>query len=102
MKPFKIGDRAIALETKSHPEQSMKKGKVYIVEDIMYCSGCGVQNINIGCKLRTQRAMLTCGSCRNKQIVNGLYYTMYTRFAHPEEASKTLIEEFIKEKEEIK
>lgn len=47
-KRFQIGDKIIALsDSVSASSQIRKKGKIYEVTGIQYCSSCGIQTINI-------------------------------------------------------
>lgn len=45
-----VGDKVVALV--SSPNcflyQPLIKGKIYIVEDVLYCSACGSQKVNFG------------------------------------------------------
>lgn len=56
----KLGDRVMAITSnKIIKTQPRKKGDVYIVSDVMFCSRCGDQLINIGCE--SPRGNLLCG-----------------------------------------
>jgi protein-arginine kinase activator protein McsA len=62
MKRFKIGDKVIALNNPPDNNcQPRVKGNTYIVEAIMYCSGCGEQQINIGSSSSKNNMKCTCG-----------------------------------------
>ena len=63
-----IKDRVIALSTNEIKNtQPRIKGNVYIVEDIMYCSKCGSQLINIGYKSKRGNILCGCGKSQFNQ-----------------------------------
>jgi len=65
---FKIGDNVVALtEPESSKNQTRKIGKKYIVRDIMYCSRCGEQSINIGVSSNFKYVKCDCGEIQDNK-----------------------------------
>lgn len=90
-----IGDSVVALtNTPNYRCQPRVKGQIYKVKDIMYCSKCGIQTINIGYTIDIPRfsGILEC-NCGSEIFSNGLHWTESKYFAPVTEA-------FLKECEE--
>lgn len=96
---FKVGEKVIALTNPSSElGQPRKKGRLYKVNAVMYCSGCGNQVINIGVK--SNITSTKCG-CNNSQPTNGLWWTNSQHFVRPEEISEAITHFAEKEEFEI-
>ena len=81
MKRFEIGDSVIALNNPmDYGSQFRVKGKVYKVVDIMYCSGCGIQVINIGESAKINSGFVSC-TCNTRTPNKGLSWTQSKYFA---------------------
>lgn len=81
MKRFKIGDSVVALNNPMNSKsQPRVKGTVYKVVDIMYCSGCGVQVINIGESAQINSGFVSC-PCNTRTPNKGLAWTQSKYFA---------------------
>lgn len=90
---FNIGDAVIALTSPLNDlSQPRVRGKKYIVNDILYCSKCGRQSINI-CSIKSPFVNLEC-NCGNIQPADGLFFTDSKYFI---KASETTIKEKIEE-----
>lgn len=78
----KIGDKVIALNNPANliTAQPRIKGHIYTVKDIMYCSKCGLQAINLGNKLNSLHNFTDC-SCGGSNLNNGLHWTTSKYFA---------------------
>ena len=87
---FKIGDKVVALTNpKSEKCQPRIKGEVYVVNDIKYCSVCGVQCINIGHFQMSSSGRLLCG-CGHADDNRGLAWTGSMFFAKVDECEDAL------------
>jgi hypothetical protein len=64
---FKIGDKIVSLVDGT--ETRVKKGDRFNVLDIMYCSKCGTQIVDIGFKEATYLKSLKC-LCHNINLIN--------------------------------
>ena len=74
-----VGDRVVALSSnRNELSQPRVKGKIYTVQSIYYCSGCGIQTINIGCNNPYQEVECTCGKSQDNM---GLHWTDSREFA---------------------
>lgn len=99
-KRFKIGDKVVSLTNPlSEGSQPRVKGKVYKVQAIQYCPGCGTQTINLGYHLPPNKfseySDCTCG----KEALNeGLYWTLSKYFARVDDL-EAAIEEAIAEED---
>lgn len=75
----KPGDRVIALSSsRSKRLQPRKKGTIYIVDDVMYCNGCGGQYVNIGVSSGQGNILCCCGK---SQMNNRRMWTYSKEFA---------------------
>lgn len=73
-----LKDRVIAISSnKIENTQPRIKGNVYIVDDIIYCSKCGDQLINIG--YESKRGNLLCG-CGKSQFNQNKMWTYSKEF----------------------
>lgn len=79
---FKVGEKVVALTDPTTPfSQRRKKGEVYTVKAVSYCSTCGKQSINIGpC---SNGNIIECIGCRKEAPTNGLAWTDSRHFTHP-------------------
>ena len=81
MKRFEIGDKVVALNNpENYFSQNRIKGHTYLVKDVLYCSKCGGQNINIGPKAKSNSGLLGC-FCGHKNSNRGLGWTSSRYFA---------------------
>lgn len=87
---FKIGEKVIALTNPRDPNsQPRVKGQLYEVLDVLYCSKCGEQLINIT-TIQTHSPTFYC-ECGQRRIPNHNKYWTYSRFfAKPEELQSEL------------
>lgn len=93
-KRFKIGDKVVSLTNpSSEGSQPRVKGKVYKVQAIQYCSGCGEQVINIGYRL-PNNAMYSDCNCGKEVFNEGLFWTLSKYFARVDNLA-TAIEEAV-------
>ena len=93
MKQFKAGDNVISLTNSTLPNSQVReKGKIYQVDAIAYCIGCGMQRINIGQK--TDIPTVHCGDCDTVQDSGKKYWTSSKHFikVDPESISKAIAE----------
>lgn len=91
MKRFKVGDKVIALTNPlSKASQPRIKGSIYEVKEVIFCSKCGEQVINLG--FETQNIMFHHTECGNKQHTLGLYWTASKYFAKVDEFDEALEE----------
>lgn len=91
MKIFKPGDKVIALTNpKNAFSQPRVKGKIYTVEAIYFCSGCGNQMVNLGFK--TKNSKIFCGPCDNMQSSKGLCWTRSEHFSKVDDFEESLKE----------
>jgi hypothetical protein len=90
MGKFKIGDRVVALTNPKHEHSQPRiKGKIYTVQDILYCSNCGIQLINISGLCDFNYLLCECGSrCENYKQ----HWTTYKHFAKVDDLSSALEE----------
>lgn len=79
---FTIGERVIALSTTGTDKgQPRVKGILYTVKNVMYCSKCGIQAINIGeLILPGQSHKVEC-YCGHVMLNEGLQWTASSQFA---------------------
>lgn len=90
-KEFKIGDKVIALTNPADWNcQQRKKGQIYSVEAVLYCSNCGHQRINIGGKANGNTGNVVCADCGNAQSHNSLGWTHSKFFAKVDEIGDLL------------
>lgn len=81
MKKFNVGEKVVALtNSPGNMYQPREKGKVYTVLAVGYCSGCGVQRINVAGK---NKAGITKCNCGHEQPNNGLWWTKSQFFSRP-------------------
>jgi len=86
-----IGDEVIALKSNvTNLQQYRIKGEKYIVKDIMYCSKCGLQMINIG--QTTNLLNVKCGECHHTSSTNFLMWTCSKLFIKVDNISEMLEE----------
>lgn len=65
---FNINDEVVALtESTASKTQPRVKGKKYIVQDVMYCSNCGEQCINIGVPATFKKLKCECGEIQDSK-----------------------------------
>lgn len=59
----KVGDKVIALNSSGSDDRYQKriKGEIYTIHDVIYCSKCGVQLVNIGEKSNRTENRCSCG-----------------------------------------
>lgn len=59
----KVGDKVIALNSSIDDDRVQKriKGEIYTIQDIIYCTKCGVQLVNIGEKSDRSENKCSCG-----------------------------------------
>jgi len=88
---FIVGDKVIALSSSVNNEQLRVKGNLYLVNAVGYCSGCGVQIINVSGETKIKDGKCTCGHI---QPARGLWWTTSKHFIKADEDS---ISEAIKE-----
>lgn len=99
MKRFEIGDKVVALVSSTHPfTQTRIKGNVYTVEDILYCTKCGIQVINIGQKCKGNTGLLECSICGDTSSNRNLGWTQSRYFAKVDDLSEA-IEEAVAEED---
>lgn len=93
MNNFKVGEQVIAL--KSQPTKTTQpriKGNLYIVKDVMFCSKCGIQVVNLGYKTPIGYGKFSSFMCcSNVQENNGLYWTRSEYFARPDELESLML-----------
>lgn len=76
---FKVGQKVVALSNpKNSNSQPRVKGKIYTVQDVMYCDKTGKQNINIG--FYTKIKLLNCSFCGGTHKTNGKCWTNIRHF----------------------
>ena len=94
-KRFQIGDKVVSLTNPTREgSQPRVKGKTYNVQAVQYCSGCGVQVINLGYHL-PNNAIYYSGCICGKEIFNeGLFWTLSKFFAKVDDL-ETAIEEAV-------
>ena len=93
---FKVGEEVIALNSspvEDTTRQPRIKGKKYIVNAVLYCSGCGTQKINIGYQSTTPTGKLVC-DCGKRMDCEGLKWTNSVFFAKLDDIDN-LIEEAV-------
>jgi hypothetical protein len=97
-KRFKIGDRVVSLTNPAtEGSQPRVKGKTYSVQAVQYCSGCGVQVINIGYRLPNNAMIYSDYSdcvCGKEVFNEGLFWTLSKFFAKVDDL-ETAIEEAV-------
>lgn len=97
---FKIGDKVVALTNPlSEGSQPRVKGKTYNVQAVRYCSGCGVQVINLGYHLpipnnHIQYSEYSDCVCGKEALNEGLFWTLSKYFAKVDDL-ETAIEEAV-------
>lgn len=90
MKRFEIGDKVVALNNPfTSNSQPRVKGKVYKVVDIMYCSGCGIQVINIGEACTASSGFVSC-LCNTRTHNKGLAWTSSEYFAKVDDVADAI------------
>ena len=95
MKIFKKGEKVIALTNPLNSRsQPRVKGQLYTVLNVLYCSYCGIQFINI-CDKFTKAPKLEC-LCNAKVYHHGKMWTASEHFSRPEELSDEL-DKFLEE-----
>lgn len=99
---FNVGDRVVALIDNSDTyEQPRKKGQIYVVLAIRYCSRCGIQHINIAGEVFGANKKLYNCTCGMTNTSEGLWWSNSSRFAlvddleEAEKAVKELVEEVL-------
>ena len=96
---FKIGDNVVALNNPLNSKsQPRVKGKVYKVQAIQYCPGCGTQTINLGYHLPDDVSDYSDCTCGKESSNEGLYWTLSNYFARVDDL-ETAIEEAIAEED---
>lgn len=100
---FKVGEKVISLSNNVTPGcQPRVKGKLYPVQDILYCCGCGRQWINVsGPHKNKLDSYVSCSSCKKLQLNHGLWWTDSIGFVRPEEISEAITHFAEKEEFEI-
>lgn len=60
----KIGDKVIAISSSKDDPRIQKriKGQVYIIKEVMYCSRCDTQLVNLGEESKKGNLLCGCGS----------------------------------------
>jgi hypothetical protein len=88
---FQIGDRVIALSTTTSSSlQARERGRMYIVEHVRYCSGCGNHMINIGVKTNVSGVQCVCNRVLDS---HGKSWTRSTEFALVDQSTLKAFEE---------
>ena len=88
MKKFNVGEKVVALTNPFNQfSQPRVKCKIYKVLDVLYCSKCGDQAINVSGKDEDCFVDCTCG---HEQHNNGLWWTSSEYFARPSELQAEL------------
>jgi hypothetical protein len=78
---FKVGEKVVALDTINDcRSQPIVKGEIYTVNAIRYCSGCGIQIINVMPNQHEISDYVRC-VCGNRQPANNMHWSHYKRFA---------------------
>jgi hypothetical protein len=74
-----VGDKVVALTNPATKDsQPRKKGNIYIVKAMQFCTQCGIQVISLGCKANYDVASCTCG---NDIEQKGIFWTASKHFA---------------------
>jgi hypothetical protein len=92
-KRFKIGDKVVALTNpKSEFGQPRIKGNTYVVNAIMYCSGCGEQEINIGSSNPKNTTKCTCGELMLSKGLKWTHSHLFTKINDLDSAIEEAVE----------
>ncbi len=94
---FKINQKVVCINNKpiskfgtNHPK--LIKGKIYTIENIKYCSFCGICFVDIGIR-SNNKLYCACGCIIDKP--NGVWFVFASRFAPLEEKSESHVEDFL-------
>jgi hypothetical protein len=96
MSKFNVGDKVICIVArKDHRGQPREVGHQYVVQAIKYCSGCGIQAINImgKCDSGYVKSGCICGEINPNK---GLWWTASNYFVKVDDI-QLAIEEAVKE-----
>ena len=108
MKRFEIGQIVVALTNPPDEfNQPRTKGCKYPILDVMYCSKCGIQDINIAGELgkyapngKLWSKYMTC-SCGNTSLNHGKHWTNSENFALVDDIKEELEEAVANEDYEL-
>jgi len=102
-KRFNIGDTVVSLNCNTDDSgQPRIRGKIYKVKDVLYCSSCGIQVINLGGDATKNSGMFKC-TCEELKHNNGLSWTLSEQFeiAHADSLARSIEEAIDKEDYEL-
>ena len=68
---FKVGQDVVALSTNTEGNQPRIKGKVYKIDSILFCSGCGKQFLNFGSQADNSVSKIGTCKCGTKTDARG-------------------------------
>jgi hypothetical protein len=92
-KRFKIGDKVVSLTNPTREgSQPRVKGKTYNVQAVQYCSGCGVQVINLGYRLPNNTMRYSDCICGKEIFNEGLFWTLSKFFARADDLESAIEE----------
>ena len=69
-----IGDKVIAISSNNHEKaQNRIKGNIYVVKDVIYCTKCGEQLVNIGIGSFRNNFRCLCGNRQYNELKKWTY-----------------------------